>query len=459
MIKRLLGIFSLFYSIAILAQYTEVINSNRPGFSESPYSVGVGVYQLESSIFYRKYEATLPTFSNPKASGLDLHYRMGLLDEKLEFNVSTALQSSEFAFTNVFQSSYNKFGLGHFTLGAKYLVYVPKYADRSEEIRSWKKRHSFDWKRWIPHVAVYGGLNMGFLLHDYHKRGGFTPKFGVLLQNEFSDKLNVVTNIHYNYIGGYLPELSYVVTGTYNFNDKWSGFAEHQALFNKQEKQSNLGAGVAYLFNNNLQINSSLRATFQEETVGVYTSVGVSYRIDRHIDQYEELDEFGNKIEDDEKQTYNKGFFGRLIDKIKSIFKKKDKDGPQLEEENKDVNLEEKKAANGRVRQKSILDDITKKDEKAKKQKTKADNKAAKKKQKAKEKEARDIQKAKEKEEREVQKAKEKAERDKQKEQEKLEKEIKKLEEELKKEEEEELNKKYQKEKEKKEKENNDDDE
>ena len=35
------------------AQYTEVINSRRPGFSESPYSVGTKVYQVEAGLFYK----------------------------------------------------------------------------------------------------------------------------------------------------------------------------------------------------------------------------------------------------------------------------------------------------------------------------------------------------------------------------------------------------------------------
>ncbi|WP_083629490.1 transporter [Tenacibaculum agarivorans] len=439
MMKRFFNVIPLFFAIPFFAQYTDVINSNRPGFSESPYSVGIGVYQFESSIFHRKFEAEDPTFSNPNATGLDLHFRMGALDEKLEFSLTTSLQSSDIVFTNVFQSTNSKFGFGQFTLGAKYLVYKPTYQDRSKEIRSWNKRHSFDWKRWIPHVAPYVGFNIGPFVNDFHARGGITPKIGVLLQNEFSSKLNVITNIHYNYIGGYLPEWSYVVTGTHNFNYNWSGFIEHQALFNEQESQSNLGLGAAYLFNQDLQINSSLRATFQHENVGYYASVGVSYRLDRHVEQFEELDEFGNKIEDDEVQTYNKGFFGRLFDKIGSIFKKKDKREPQLEEGKEPTEIEPKPR---RTRQKSILDDLTKKDEKAKKKTTKEKEKAAKK-----------IKKEEEKAQRQLQKEKEKEEKAKRKEQEKLEKEIKKLEEELKKEEEEELNKKYQEEKKKREKE------
>lgn len=436
MIKKIFSVVLLLLFSTTWAQYTELINSNKPGFSESPYSVGTGIYQFESSFFHRNASA-IPTFSNPRATGLELHYRMGLLDEFLELSLTTALQQNEFAFLNVFESSRSEFGFGKFTLGAKYLVYKPKYKDKSKEIRSWKERHSFDWSRWIPHVAVYGGINFGSFLSDYHARGGITPKLGVLLQNEFSHKLNVITNIHYNYIGGYLPEFSYVVTGTYNFTDKWSGFVEQQSLFNKQESQSNFGFGAAYLFNRDLQINSSLRATFQENSTGIYTSIGVSYRINNHVDKFVELDEFGNKIEGDELQTYNKGFFGRVIDKIKNLFKKKDKTGPQLETDKTEEELEKQDEGRVRVRQKSVLGDITKKDEKAKKKTTKEKEKAAKKKKK-------DEEKAKKK----LEKEKEKEEKRKKKEQEKLEKEIKKLEEELKKEEEKE--KKEEKEKEEK---------
>ncbi len=423
MTERFLIILFLFFAIPFFAQYTEVINSNRPGFSESPYNVGIGIYQLEAGFFNRKYEARSPVFSNPEATGLNLHFRMGILDEKLEFNLTSSLQKSEFFFTNIFQSSYSKFGLGQLTPGAKFLVFKPQYKDKSKEIRSWRKRHAFDWKRWIPHVAIYGGVNFGALLNDFHARGGITPKVGILLQNEFSDKLNLITNIHYNYIGGYLPEFSYVITSTYNFNDKWSGFAEHQALFNKQEKQNNLGIGGAYLFDNDLQINSSVRIFFQEETAGFYSGIGASYRLDRHIDQYKELDELGNKVEDDDIQIYNKGFFGRLFDKISSVFKKKDKIVPQLEESTNPAEINQKPKK--RNRQKSVLGNITKSDRKAKKKVVKEKNKAAKKKKKAEEKAKRKEQKEKEREEKQ-----------KLKEQEKLEKEIKKLEEELKKEEE-----------------------
>ncbi|WP_299159586.1 transporter [uncultured Tenacibaculum sp.] len=440
MIKKLFLFFAFCSTFIVNAQYTTVINSNRPGYSESPYSVGSGVYQFETSLFFRNINAT-PTFSNPQALGLDLLFRTSFFSEKLEFNLNTTLQRDKIAFKNVFESSYNQTGLSNLTLGAKYLVYTPKYDDKKKEIRSWKARHSFDWKRWIPHVGVYAGLNFGSVLTDFHERGGISPKVGVLLQNEFSDKLRVISNLYYDYIGSDFSEFSYIITGTYNFNDYWSGFAELQGTFEKYEKKSNLGFGAAYLYSENLQLNATARVLRQQDEVGFYTGIGVSYRINRHQDEFVEMDEFGNKIVDQEETKYdeNKGFFGRLFSKVKKLFKGKDKQTIVIDdgEKKEEITIEKPK----RQRQKSLVDIIAKEDKKLKKKTTKAEKKAAKKAKKKAEKDAKNKVKERLKLEKNIKKEKEKEAKRKEKERLKLEKEIKKLEDDLKKEEEKEKKK------------------
>ncbi|CAM1357885.1 putative MetA-pathway of phenol degradation [Tenacibaculum sediminilitoris] len=437
MLKKLFIFFVFCSFLTANAQYTPVINSNRPGFSESPYSVGSGVYQFETSVFYRKINAT-PTFSNPEALGLNLFFRTSFISEKLEINLNTSLQKDKIAFKNIFESSYNKTGLSQFSLGAKYLVYAPKYDDKSKEIRSWKKRHSFDWKRWIPHVGVSVGVNIESFLTDYHKRGSFSPKVGVLLQNEFSDKLNVVTNLHYDYIGTDFPQFSYIITGTYNFNDYWSGFAEMQGIFEEYEKKTNIGAGAAYLFSKNLQFNASLRANLQQDEIGFYSSIGVSYRINRHKDAFIEIDEFGNKIEEEKPVKYDedRNFFGRMFSKVKKLFSKKREQKVDIDiaPSNSDLLNEKPK----RQRQESLVDMIIKEDKKQKKKTAKEKKKGAKKAKKKAEKEAKKKEKERLKLEKEIKKEEEKEAKRKEKERLKLEKEIKKLEEDIKNEEEEE---------------------
>ena len=426
MIKKLFLFFAFFTTLAINAQYTTVINSNRPGFSESPYSVGNGVYQFESSVFFRK-APVIPTFSNPQALGLDLLFRTSFFTEKLELNLNTTLQSDKIAFKNVFESSYSKTGLSKLTLGGKYLIYTPTYKDKKKEIRSWRARHSFDWNRWIPHIGVYAGVNFGSILTDYHQKGGVNTKVGVLLQNEFSKQLHLITNLYYNYIGSDFSEYSYIITGTYNFNDYWSGFAELQGVFEKYEQKSDIGIGAAYLYSENLQFNASLRGMLQQKELGIYTSLGVSYRLDRHQDKFVEVDEFGNKIEYREAKVYdeNKVFFGRLFAKVKSLFKKKEKHTVTLKQEGKkeeEITFEKPR----RQRSKSLVDIIAKEDKKEKKKTTKAEKKAAKKDEKQAKKEATRKEKERLKLEKDIKKQEEKETKRKIKERLKLEKEIKK---------------------------------
>ena len=301
-----------------IAQFTNVINSNRPGFSESPYSVGSRVYQLETSLFYRETNK-YPTFYRPQSYGVDFLLRSSFLNEKLEFNINLAYQNEEVGFQNIFNSSYQKAGISKLIVAAKYLVFEKKYEDKSKEIRSWVARNSFDWKRLIPSVAIYAGANTG-VPENIYKANSFSPKVGILLQNDLSDNFNIITNMFYDRIGTELPELSYIVTATYSYRPRWSIFIENQSMFDKYQYQSNIGTGIAFLFNRHLQINSSFRLLADGKSSGFYSSFGASYRLDRHVDKVLNSDK-------DSKSIRTKRFFGKkgvlnnLTNKFKNLFR------------------------------------------------------------------------------------------------------------------------------------------
>lgn len=324
-LRKLYFVALVLFTGSLSAQYTGVINSNRPGFSESPYSVGSGIYQLEMSIFNRKTDY-FPTFSRPQSTGIEFLFRTSFFDEKLELNLNFAYQRSEIGFQNIFYSSYFASGIRNLRIGGKYLLYEQDFDDKSAEIRSWKKRFSFDWKRMIPSVAVYGGINTGLgnKLFDLYGQTGFSPVAGVLLQNDLSSELNVVTNVFYDKIGTEAPEFVYIVTATYSYNQKWSTFFETQVISNKFQVETNLGTGLAYLWNKDLQINGSLRFITDGPVTGAYTSIGASYRLDKHTDDFIEVDAFGNPIEEIELNE-GKGFFGKIWSNITGLFGKKKK--------------------------------------------------------------------------------------------------------------------------------------
>ena len=188
--------FLLFCIKTSVAQYTEVINSNRPGFSSSPFSIGTKVYQIEGGFFYNKInqvnywdninEETI-TYGS-ESFGSDITFRTGQFFEQLEFILDMAIENEDRSYTQPEIYDQSGLGLSKLTIGAKYLVYRPTYRDLSKEIRSWKARHRFDTKRLIPAVGVYAGFNTNLVNEMYKNPYGVSARFGVFLQNDFSNK-------------------------------------------------------------------------------------------------------------------------------------------------------------------------------------------------------------------------------------------------------------------------------
>lgn len=277
------------------AQYTEVINSRRPGFSETPYSVGTKVYQVEAGLFYKKignyqyWDRILEeSFEYGSSSfGTDIMLRTGQFFEKLEFNLDMAVVSEKRDYTRPAVYDDSAFGFSKLTLGAKYLLYKPEYADKSKEIRSWEARHSFDKKRLIPAVGIYAGLNTN-LLTDMHKNPeGISPKFGIFTQNDLSNRLILLLNFIADKPFTNEAENSYIITLTYTLHEKWSVFAENQGFMRKYVPNDfQFGAGGAYLINKNMQADLSGRMIFDERGDNTYiVGGGVSWRLDRHKDK------------------------------------------------------------------------------------------------------------------------------------------------------------------------------
>lgn len=320
--KRVL--FALFILISfqnIHAQYTEIINSKRPGFSESPYSVGTDVYQFEAGLFYRDSN-TQNLFESTNTFGGELFFRFSKFIERLEVNLNVAYQKDDINNMNdiishidpleEFNNGTPKYtssikGISRLTLGAKYLIYEQKYTDKTKEIRSWKARTSFDKKRLIPSVGIYGGVNTNFLSDDY-KKDDITFKGAVLLQNDFSDRLVLLTNLIVDEITAENMLYSYIITMTYAINQNWSFFIENVGKYqNTFSPNYQLGAGAAYLFSPDLQLDASVRTNLFADYSYVYASAGFSWRLNKHQDALIQTNAPTRKAKN------KRGFFSRLF--------------------------------------------------------------------------------------------------------------------------------------------------
>ncbi|WP_040278533.1 transporter [Psychroserpens damuponensis] len=309
-IKKALIFFTCLFVQIVFAQYTDVINSNRPGVSKSAFSVGTNVAQVEVGPYIVNEEHT-PLKYEVSGFGVDFTARYGLLFEELELNIEGTYQNDTFT-DNRSTISYEdkRSNFKQLTVGAKYLVYDPyKLKDGEEEekpnLYSYHANHSFKWKSLIPAVAVYAGANFDTKNNPYTGPGieGFSPKIMVASQNNFSGGWVLVTNLLMDRIGTDYSEFQYIITLTHSFNPQWVIFAETQGIKSDFYADNLFRFGGGYLWSKDFQLDTAL--TFNsKDTPSVFgVNFGMSYRFDFHVDK--ETDN-GNSRKDADKRKPKK---------------------------------------------------------------------------------------------------------------------------------------------------------
>ena len=288
-IKNLFITTLLLSSQLFFAQYTDVINSNRPGETMSAYAVGKSVIQGEIGVYGIKEKHDLLDY-DASGFGTDLTVRYGAFLEQLEFVLDLQYQMENFdsPYTN-----YKKNDFRQTVLGAKYLVYDPyKNYEPTANIYSYKANHSFNWHQLIPAVSVFAGANFVGPENPYSfsPEASVSPKLALITQNLFGGgKWVFVTNFIADYLGTDYPSYGYILTLTHGFNDKWSGFIENQGYKSDFYSDAILRGGAAYLLNSNMQIDASISTNFKNTPSILYGGVGFSWRYDGWYKEKQEV--------------------------------------------------------------------------------------------------------------------------------------------------------------------------
>ena len=216
------------------AQYTDIVNSNRPSESMSAFAVGRTVVQLEGGLGYINENHNGLEY---KANGFvtDFNVRYGFFKEQLETILEVSYQNDKYV-TDFIEK--NRSGIKATTLGLKYLVYDPfKFYEENVNLYSWKANNKFKMEQLIPIVSVYGGMNLNFSNNKFQfgdeKLSNISPKLMLITQNIFGNQYVFITNIFLDKITTAGQAKGYLVTLTRGFNDKWSAFVEHKGISSK----------------------------------------------------------------------------------------------------------------------------------------------------------------------------------------------------------------------------------
>ncbi len=290
LIKIALALLFVFSSQFLFAQYTEVINSNRPGVSRSAFSVGTNVLQFEVGPYIIKEEHT-PLMYEVSGFGADFAVRYGLLFEQLEINVEGTYQNDKITDNRGFISvEDSRANFKNFTIGAKYLVYDP-YKNSEEKdkpnLYSYHANRKFKWSSLIPAVAVYAGANLdtknnSFLPPDVE---GFSPKIMIATQNNFAGGWVFVMNLIKDRIGTDYSDFQYILTLTHSFNPQWVIFAETQGIKSDFYADNLFRFGGAYLWTKDFQLDTAVTLNTKDTPSVFSVNLGASYRFDFHVDK------------------------------------------------------------------------------------------------------------------------------------------------------------------------------
>ncbi len=261
-------------------QYTDQINSNRPGETMSAYGVGKHVIQLETGVYGIQSNHSLLNY-DVNGFGLDATIRWGAFLERLEVIADIQYQNDQLK-TEL--TTTNRANFKQTNLGAKYLIYDPfKNYEKKVNFYSWKANQRFNWRQFLPAVSLFAGANFVFEGNPYAftLESSISPKVMLITQNHFGDGRWVfVTNIIADYIGTDYPTYGYVITLTRGFSKKWSGFIENQGYKSDFYSDAIVRGGAAYLLNNNFQIDASISTNFKDTPTLLYGGFGVSWRYD-----------------------------------------------------------------------------------------------------------------------------------------------------------------------------------
>ncbi len=282
-------------SFLATAQYTETINSNRPGNSQGAFAVGPMVLQLEAGGKFGNDEHNLLQ-TETDLWGIDYAVRFGFLFEQLEINLMGSYLDQSTSY--IVGASTRTYGISNFdsnAIGVKYLVYDPNKdaKEKKPNLYSWKANQQFDWSILIPAVALYAGANFSFGDNPYlyEGQGKFSPRAAVISQNNWGPWV-LVLNVMADRIGDDYPTYSGIATLTHSFSSRFAMFGEFQTFISDIYSDEIARGGFAYLFHKNFQADISGLINFKDTPSRWQVAGGLSYRFDWHKqDEYLEAQE------------------------------------------------------------------------------------------------------------------------------------------------------------------------
>lgn len=245
--------FGLLIIHSSVAQFNETIRTGRPGQAIGAFTVGQGVFQVQSGIdFFGSEDSKANLKSNGFLNNTVLRY--GLTET---FEVSTLI---EYKTESVTQNDIktNLQGLSAFDIGMRY--------------------HIFTGKGLTPNVGFQFRARLPVLGEDY-KIKDLAPRFILVTSQQLAYGFKLIGNWGAAWNGNdSSPMGTYVINLSFPFNEKIGAFVEVSSEFRPSNSKATFDTGFAWLLNPNLQLDIYGGYGENKGVKDFFLSMGVSWR-------------------------------------------------------------------------------------------------------------------------------------------------------------------------------------
>jgi hypothetical protein len=247
----------VFLSSTGFSQFNETIGSGRPGQSIGPFTVGKGIFQIQSGVDYFKRDEKMLSLNS---SGFlsNTVFRLGLT-EPFEVSALVEYRTEEISENN---STRNLSGWTSIDLGMRY--------------------HIYSGSGLVPSVGfqIRGRLPVG---GDY-KVNQLAPRFILATSQALSSKFTFVTNWGASWNGNdENPRGNYTLNLSFACTDRLGVFIENYGGVLRSEFDTYLDGGLAFLVNNDLQLDILSGFGLNKSPEEFFISLGISWRTKRNL--------------------------------------------------------------------------------------------------------------------------------------------------------------------------------
>ncbi len=270
MIRRATTLISVLWllSLSSYSQTSKSIVSGRPGQAIAPVCVGKNVFQIETGFDFTGtsspsgvYMAPEQEFLNQSQSYLNATLLRFGLGERVEMHSGWEFRNDDYSLVDTLGAAQNSSvgGISFSSVGWRFTIL------EGEGLK--------------PSVAYQFSMKLNILTEVY-KLSQVAPNMNVAASSNITDNLTITINMGADWDGENPRQTAfYIFNVGYSLGDKFGIFVENYGSFGTELLDIKYDGGIAFLINNDLQLDLLGGYGSYKGTTSWFASLGISWRV------------------------------------------------------------------------------------------------------------------------------------------------------------------------------------